>query len=338
MAPEHVLQHNGRVSAIMDFAGVQVSDPAEDLAPLLAASAPDVAETIVAAYRSRRPDLEDPHLEDRAALLAELAVIRWLLHGVRHGDQAIVEDARGMLRDLDQAVGLEQKELARLAEAAAAAEAEAHARLEAAKRASAAAAREHLRTTTGALPILHKEADQADGQATAVIRLSEVAPERVSVAREGVSMWGKAPASVPSWDDPDLEAAATPPPDLDEAAPPGDDEPTPRPKATTGRGPRGVGRTTPRGKPKPENPDDEPGAEADQAPRASSSLVDSGEMTWAAAQADGSALTMSATLASRDDSSDDADFDTEGPETRAFDAADLAELASETTTNPKPRR
>ncbi|MDR2378381.1 MAG: phosphotransferase, partial [Bifidobacteriaceae bacterium] len=162
MAAEHLLENAGRVSAITDFASVQVCDPAEDLAQLLAPLPPDVAGSIVGAYRRRRADLDDPHLEDRAAFLGEIAIIRWLRHGISLDDPAIIKDARGMLADLDQAVEEEEA----LAVKAAAAEAAAQARLEVAKqmaelearerreaavRASEAAAREHLRTS-GSLP------------------------------------------------------------------------------------------------------------------------------------------------------------------------------------------
>jgi thiamine kinase-like enzyme len=116
MAPDHLLEEHGRVSAILDFSTVQVSDPAEDLAPLLAAASPEAAESILEAYRAGRRHLDDPHLAVRAELLAEIAVARWLLFGVRHDDDAIVADARSMLADLDKAVAEQehQADLARL--------------------------------------------------------------------------------------------------------------------------------------------------------------------------------------------------------------------------------
>jgi hypothetical protein len=162
MAAEHLLEHGGRISAMTDFASVQVSDPAEDLAQLLAPLPPDVAGSIVGAYRRRRADLDDPHLEDRAAFLGEIAIIRWLRHGIDLGDQTIIGDARGMLADLDQSVREEEAQAEReaaaeaeahekLEEAKRAAEADTRARREAAKRASEAAAREHVRTS-GSIP------------------------------------------------------------------------------------------------------------------------------------------------------------------------------------------
>jgi aminoglycoside phosphotransferase (APT) family kinase protein len=224
MAPEHLLEHAGRISAMMDFAGVQVSDPAEDLAPLLAAASEEAAASILEAYLRRREDLDDPHLEDRAAFLAEIAIIRWLLHGVRHEDEAIIDDARQMLDELDETVEAEERETSRLAKL----EAERQAELEAAKRASDAAAREHQRTT-GSLPVVTDEPatgtpaegeepgeiaallamDQADADETTVLAgagpdettvLSEP-PERRPVTTNGIDLWGQGThRPAPTWD------------------------------------------------------------------------------------------------------------------------------------------
>ena len=54
------------------------------------------------AYQLRRTELTDPHLTDRALLASELALARWLLHGVRHGLQDVIDDAVDMLLDLDE--------------------------------------------------------------------------------------------------------------------------------------------------------------------------------------------------------------------------------------------
>jgi len=147
MAAEHILVQGERVTALIDLTEVKVSDPAEDLAPLVAAVPPEVGQSILAAYRSSRPNIEDEHLDTRVEMVAEIAVIRWLLHGVDTANQAIVDDARVMLADLDQSVAAEQAEATRLEAQAE----EIRERLEAAKRASAAAAREHIRTS-GSIP------------------------------------------------------------------------------------------------------------------------------------------------------------------------------------------
>jgi hypothetical protein len=54
------------------------------------------------AYQLRRTELTDPHLADRALLAGELALARWLLYGVRSGDDDVVADAVQMLDELDE--------------------------------------------------------------------------------------------------------------------------------------------------------------------------------------------------------------------------------------------
>ena len=100
LAPEHVLVLDGRVSALLSLADVHVGDPAEDLAWLTAAAPEDSVDAIVEAYTLARTEGADAHLLDRALLVSELALARWLLHGVRHGEQAVVEDAAAMLGTL----------------------------------------------------------------------------------------------------------------------------------------------------------------------------------------------------------------------------------------------
>jgi len=58
-------------------------------------------DSVMEAYQLRRTELTDTRLADRALLAGELALARWLLHGVRTGDASIVEDAVQMLVDLD---------------------------------------------------------------------------------------------------------------------------------------------------------------------------------------------------------------------------------------------
>ena len=103
LSAETLLIRAGQVSAITDFFEVQVGDPADDLSWLLATAPQDSVESIVEAYQLRRTELIDPHLVERALLASELALARWLLHGVRNNRDDVVSDAVGMLRDLDRA-------------------------------------------------------------------------------------------------------------------------------------------------------------------------------------------------------------------------------------------
>lgn len=103
LSAESILVRSGQVSAMTDFFEVQVGDPADDLAWLLVSAPHEAADSLMEAYQIRRTELIDPHLVERALLASELALARWLLHGVRNDSPEVVEDAVGMLRDLDRA-------------------------------------------------------------------------------------------------------------------------------------------------------------------------------------------------------------------------------------------
>ena len=101
LTSDRVLAAGDAVTGILHWGDVCVADPADDLAWLLVAAAPDVTDSIMEAYQLRRTELTDPHLADRALLAGELALARWLLYGVRSQDDEIIDDAVAMLEDLD---------------------------------------------------------------------------------------------------------------------------------------------------------------------------------------------------------------------------------------------
>ncbi len=100
LAQNRVITSEESVVGIVHWADARVADPADDLAWLTAAAPADTRESIMEAYHATRREIRDPHLLDRALLASEMALARWLVHGVRTEDAAIVEDARGMLSDL----------------------------------------------------------------------------------------------------------------------------------------------------------------------------------------------------------------------------------------------
>lgn len=104
LAAEHILVADEEISALLDWAEARVADPADDLAWLLAAATEEAGETILSAYTTARTDTSDQFLADRALLASELALARWLMHGVRQRDDEVVADAVQMLHDLDAAV------------------------------------------------------------------------------------------------------------------------------------------------------------------------------------------------------------------------------------------
>ncbi|GAB4084189.1 phosphotransferase [Myceligenerans cantabricum] len=103
LAADQMLVDRGRVVAISGWSEAKVADPADDLAWLLVAAPVEAADSIMEAYQLRRTELSDPRLQDRALLVGELALARWLLHGVRHRLPEVVTDATAMLQDLDEA-------------------------------------------------------------------------------------------------------------------------------------------------------------------------------------------------------------------------------------------
>lgn len=104
LAAEHVLTDGDRVVGIVDWSDARVADPADDLAWLLSQTSGSAADAVVHHYASVRGDAVDDALDARATLAAELAVARWLMHGVRIRSDDVIEDAVAMLRELDDAV------------------------------------------------------------------------------------------------------------------------------------------------------------------------------------------------------------------------------------------
>jgi len=98
---EHqVITSAGQVVGVVDWMDARVADPADDLAWLVAAAPEDVLESVMEAYSLARRETRDPHLLDRARLASELALLRWLMYGVRTENPDVVADGEGMLADL----------------------------------------------------------------------------------------------------------------------------------------------------------------------------------------------------------------------------------------------
>lgn len=102
LSADHVLVADGGVTGVVAWGEAKVADPADDLAWLLVAAPQDAVDSIMEAYQLRRTELTDPRLADRALLAGELALARWLLYGVRSGDDDVVADAVQMLDELDE--------------------------------------------------------------------------------------------------------------------------------------------------------------------------------------------------------------------------------------------
>lgn len=89
------------VVAVRSWHGLAVGDPAVDLK--WAIQTDRVADAVFAGYWSAA-GTADRRLRHRAALLSELDLGRWLLHGVESNDTAVVDDAVELLTNLAERV------------------------------------------------------------------------------------------------------------------------------------------------------------------------------------------------------------------------------------------
>ena len=110
MGEHQLLVSEGAIAGIVDWMDARVADPADDLAWLAAAAPQDVLDSIVEAYQVGRRELRDPHLLDRARLASELALLRWLMYGVRTENPDVIGDGEGMMLDLEALLFDEQPE------------------------------------------------------------------------------------------------------------------------------------------------------------------------------------------------------------------------------------
>ena len=104
LAAENVLVDDDHVAGVLEWGEARVADPADDLAWIASAAEPDAFESVLEAYAYARRGAPDRDVARRARLAGELAVARWLLHGMTTDDEGIVADAVTMLDDLDAAV------------------------------------------------------------------------------------------------------------------------------------------------------------------------------------------------------------------------------------------
>lgn len=95
---------HGCVVALSGFHGAHVGDPATDISWVLAQASDAFLGHFREAYSMER-STTDLHLFTRAQLISELALVRWLVHGVHAEDREIVRDAQGMLKDLARDLG-----------------------------------------------------------------------------------------------------------------------------------------------------------------------------------------------------------------------------------------
>ncbi|HYO86102.1 MAG TPA: phosphotransferase [Dermatophilaceae bacterium] len=115
LAPHHALAlfddpedaTSGRIGAVLGWDHAFVGDPAEDLAAVVGAAPRDAVDAVLEAYAMARPEVPDPHLEQRAHLLVELRMLDDVLAALANSDQQATEEAVDALRALAREVGQE---------------------------------------------------------------------------------------------------------------------------------------------------------------------------------------------------------------------------------------
>lgn len=101
---ELIYTEDGAVTAIAGWSHAKVADPADDLAWLAASVPEDVFGEILTKYNESRGGIVDPGLAARARLVSELALVRWLRHGLLNDLPDVVTDAVAMMADLAEQV------------------------------------------------------------------------------------------------------------------------------------------------------------------------------------------------------------------------------------------
>ncbi|MCI6574849.1 MAG: phosphotransferase [Actinomycetaceae bacterium] len=116
IADENFLWSETTIRTVVGFGEAHVGDPAVDIAPLLSSFSRSAFDEFFEAYShtisgkqaaadspALTPDLpavSDPHVLERATLLSEFALVRWLMHGILTDDPEVIDDASTMLDQL----------------------------------------------------------------------------------------------------------------------------------------------------------------------------------------------------------------------------------------------
>lgn len=99
------LTSSSDVTGVLGWHALRVADPARDLFWVLGTRRDGVADAVFDAYAHARGGV-DRRIRQRATLLSELEVARWLLHGTTERDDTVVADAVTMMsRLVDDRIG-----------------------------------------------------------------------------------------------------------------------------------------------------------------------------------------------------------------------------------------
>ncbi|SLM95071.1 phosphotransferase [Brachybacterium nesterenkovii] len=110
MSEENLFVEGHEITGVTGWHEARTGDPATDLAWLVSVLNPETFDTLYAAYVAELPVAPHGRLVERAQAVGELAIVDWLLHGLDAEDRTIVDDARGMLEDLDHDIAAAARE------------------------------------------------------------------------------------------------------------------------------------------------------------------------------------------------------------------------------------
>lgn len=99
LSPAAFRQVDSRIVALDEFGGLHIGDPAEDVRPFTAGVADSVEDAFLVAYASGLPTGLPSNLAERAGLLSELELARWLMQGLHSGDGDLMAEAQDMLQE-----------------------------------------------------------------------------------------------------------------------------------------------------------------------------------------------------------------------------------------------
>ncbi|MFP7696577.1 phosphotransferase [Trueperella sp. LYQ143] len=91
---------DGSISCVLGFGSAHVGDPASDFAALISGMDETLFDAVISSYTNALDRNLDENFFNRAVLLSELALAKWLMFGVRRSDPDIIDDAVNMMNDL----------------------------------------------------------------------------------------------------------------------------------------------------------------------------------------------------------------------------------------------
>lgn len=99
-AEDNVLWSEHTVSCVLGFGEAHVGDPAIDFSILISDLTEDNFAAVLESYQNALSKEVSEDFIQRATLMSEFALLRWLLHGIRNDDSEIIEQAEEMLKTL----------------------------------------------------------------------------------------------------------------------------------------------------------------------------------------------------------------------------------------------